>query len=311
MAADDAPGDPPGERWLAINPTSGAADHRERVRRLAAARGYRIEETTGPGDAARIARDAAAAGADLLAVCGGDGTLNEAVGGLVAADATDDVTVGVVPTGTANLFAGLVGVDGVEEAFDLLDGGRTRRIDLGMAGREPFVVSCIAGLPADASAATSAELKSRFGTFAFVLAGVEEALEFEGLTLDVTAVADGETTTWSGEALCALVGNLRRFTGRGGQANAEDGLLDVVIIERMPPGEAVAEAIAHRLLGERTEHVVRARASRLSIESADGEPITFSFDGEIRTEERLSLHVRPRALSVRVGPEYDPAPDGR
>ena len=305
MGVDDAIDD----RWLVINPTSGTADHRERVRRLAEERDYRVEETTAPGHAAELAAEAADAGVDLLAVCGGDGTLHEAVEGLVGAGATGDVTVGVVPAGTANLFANIVGIDGVDEAFEILDGGESRRIDLGMTGDEPFVVSCIAGLPADASAATSGDTKGRFGTFAFVLTGIEEALEFDGITLDVTAVARGEETTWSGEALCALVGNVREFAGRGGQADAEDGLFDVLIVEQMPASDAVAEAAVHRLLGEATEHVVRMEASQLEIESDDGERIAFSLDGEIRNEERLSLYTEPRSLSVRVGDEYDPSPE--
>ena len=306
---DDTPRPEANGRWLVLNPTSGTADHIDQVRRLAVGRGYRIEETEHEAHAMALAREAVADGVDLLAVAGGDGTLHEVIQGLVDADALDEVTLGVLPAGTENIFATNVGVTDIEHGFELLERGERRRIDVGFAGDEPFVMSCIAGLPADASVATSGELKERFGSLAFVIAGIQEVASFDGLDIELSAVSNGEETTWSGEALCALVGNVRRFAKQGGQANAEDGLFDVVIIERMPGSDLVAEAVAQRLLGQDTEHVLHVRASQLEIDGQHGEPIDFSLDGEPSSHERLVLHSRPRALTVCVGPEYDPEPE--
>lgn len=294
--------------WVVVNPTSGSGDHVEHVRERADERDYRVEETTEAGHATRLAREAAERGVDRLAVAGGDGTLHEVVQGLVDADALDAVTLGVVPVGTANIFAEKVGVTDVDQGFEVFEFGETRRIDLGMAGEEPFAMSCIGGLPAEVSTSATSELKAQFGTIAFFLSGLEEALTFDGLHLDVTAVSAGEETTWQGEAVSVLVGNVRRFVGEGGQANVEDGLLEVVIIEQMPPTELVGEAALHRLLGEDTEHVDRLQASQVEITGPEGEEITFSLDGELGAHDRLVLHTRPRALSVRVGPTYDPDP---
>lgn len=295
-------------RWLVLNPTSGTADHIDDVRRLATEREYRIEETEGPGHAVELAQDAVAEDIDRLAVAGGDGTLNEVVRGLDRANGLDSVTFGVVPTGTANIFATNVGITGIEHGFEMLDRGERRDIDVGVAGDAPFVMSCIAGLPADASVATSGELKERFGSLAFVIAGLQEVASFDGLDIELTAVSQGEETTWQGEALSALVGNVRRFTKKGGQANVEDGLLEVVIIEQMPPSDLIEEGIAHRLFGQDTEHVVHVRASQLEIDSQSGKPIDFSLDGELSSHGRLVVHTRPHALTVCVGPEYDPDP---
>ena len=296
------------ERWLILNPTSGTADHIDQVRRLGADRGYHVEETEREGHAIVLAREAVADGVDLLAVAGGDGTLHEVIQGLVDADALDEVTLGVLPAGTENIFATNIGVTDIEHGFDVLETGERRRIDVGIAGDELFMVSCVAGLPADASVATSGELKERFGSLAFVIAGVQEIATFDGLHIELSAVSNGEETTWSGEALCALVGNVRRFAKEGGQANVEDGLFDVVIIERMPGSDLVAEAVAQRLLGQDTEHVLDVQASQLEIDGRYGESIDFSLDGELSAHEQLVLHTRPQALTVCVGPEYDPSP---
>ncbi|WP_049997566.1 diacylglycerol/lipid kinase family protein [Halococcus sediminicola] len=295
------------KRRVVMNPVSGGGDHAPTVRRLAERHGYSVVETEAAGDGATLARAAAADGVEVLAACGGDGTVQEVVEGLVEADALESVRFGVVPAGTANIFAGDIGVRGIEHGFELLEEGEVRDIDVGFADGVPFIKSCIAGLTADTSAATTSDMKERFGPLAFVITGVQQATNFEGLALDIDADTTEGEQTWSGEALCVLVGNARRFAKELGQANVEDGLFDVTLIEQMPPSEAVAEAIAQQLLGLDTEHVTRLKAERIDIESRTG-TVDFSLDGEIYSRDRLTLAVRPAALSVCVGPEYDRAP---
>ncbi|MFC6824972.1 diacylglycerol/lipid kinase family protein [Halopelagius fulvigenes] len=296
------------KRCLILNPTSGTADHIDKVRRLGTDWGYHIKETEREGHAVALTREAVTDGVDLLAVAGGDGTLHEVIQGLVDADALDEVTLGVLPAGTKNIFATNIGVTGIQQGFEVLEYGDRRRIDVGFAGDEPFVMSCIAGLLANASVATSGELKERFGSLAFVITGVQEVLTFDGLNIEITVVSNGEETTWTGEALCALVGNVRRFVKQGGQANMEDGLFDVVIVKQMPTSDLLIEAVAHRLLGHDTEHVSHVQARQLEIDELHGEPIEFSLDGEPSSHERLVLHVCSNALTVCVGSEYDPEP---
>jgi YegS/Rv2252/BmrU family lipid kinase len=293
------------EQWVILNPTSGTADHVDDVRQFANERNYTVQETTHEEHAVQLAQDAVANDVDRLAVAGGDGTLHEVVRGLVEASALGKVTVGVIPTGTQNIFATNIGVTSIEEGFDLLDHGERRRIDVGFAGGEPFVVSCIAGFPAEVSVATSSDLKERFGSVAFVIASLQEFTEFEELQIDLTAISDGEETTWSGEALCVLVGNVLRFDNRGGQANVEDGLFDVVLIEQMPAGDILAEATAQRVFGRDTEHVLQVQASQLEIRGLGSEPITFSLDGELNSHDELVLYTDPQSLTVCVGSTYE------
>jgi diacylglycerol kinase (ATP) len=297
------------ERRLILNPASGTADHMDEVRRLAADREYSIAETERAEHAIALGREAAAGDIDLLAVAGGDGTINEVIQGLVRADALDAVTLGVIPTGTENLFATNIGIRDIEHGFSLLEQGERRRIDLGIAGDMPFVTSCIAGLPADASVTASDELKRRFGSLAFVISGMRKVTEFDGLHIAFSAISNGEEITWTGEVLCVLIGNSRRFVRQGGQANVEDGLFDVVIIEQMPTGDLIAEAVSHRLLGQDTEHVSHRQVRQLEIDGLDGESIDFSLDGEKSSHERLEAHTQPHALTVCVGPEYERDPE--
>jgi YegS/Rv2252/BmrU family lipid kinase len=311
-ASGESPGDY--ERRLVLNPTSGRGDHAERARDLADEYGFPVVETEHAGHATELAERAVADGVDLLAVCGGDGTLHEVVQGLFAADAFDEVTLAVLPAGTENFLAEDLGIPDLQSGFEVAARGETRRLDLGVAGDEPFVLSAIAGLPADASAAATHERKQRLGPAAFVVAGIEEALAFDGLRVEMDVLAEGadgrltEEREWAGEALAILVGNVRKFAGEGGQANAEDGLLAVTIVEQLPAQSAIAEAIEQRVFHEDTPHVTELHARRIDFESLDGEAVAFSLDGEIREFERVELGVRPGALRVRVGEDYEPNP---
>ncbi|MFC7229141.1 diacylglycerol kinase family lipid kinase [Salinirubellus salinus] len=295
-----------GTRTLIVNPVSGTGTHAEWVRRKARAKGFAVWETEGAEHGVELAREAARDGVGELAVCGGDGTINEVLRGLAAEEHLGEVTLDVVPAGTANLLAGTLGIRDTRHGLDLTDDGEVRSVDVGVAGGEPFLVSCIAGLPADASTAASGDLKERLGTLAFVVTGVQEALEFDGLHLELEARAGAETEHWEGDAMCVLVGNARKFVEEGGQADMEDGLFDVAVVERMPAGNLAIEAVTHRILGRGTEGVAHFRADEVDIVS-DG-PVRFSRDGELSEHESLHLDCRRQTLDVRVGPTYEPSP---
>jgi YegS/Rv2252/BmrU family lipid kinase len=296
-------------RRCILNPVSGSGNHAGRARRLLEERGFEVVETTGAEDAVRLAVEAGLDGVEEVAVCGGDGTVNEVLRGLAAAEALEEVTFSVIPAGTANLLAGNVGVTDLEHGVEVADGGRVRTVDIGMADEQPFVVSCIAGLPADVSVSTPDELKGQLGTLAFIVQALREAGEFDGLHARIETRGEGEDRIWEGEALCVLVGNARKFVERGGQADMEDGLFDVAIVERMPPQNLLAEGISHRLLGRSTEGVTHMRTREVRVTGADG-PLTFSRDGEVADHRELLLFNKPRALNLRVGDAYVVDPDG-
>ena len=135
------------------------------------------------------------------------------------------------------------------------------------APTETYVATLSGGqaVPANASTDTSGELKERFGTLAFLVTGLQEAAAFEPLSLELELTGEAGTESWSGEAIAVLVGNARKFVEEGGQADMEDGLFDVAVVEQMPAGNLVTEAITHRILGEGTEHVQHFPASEVEV----------------------------------------------
>lgn len=299
------------ETAVVLNPVGGGGEATPEIRERAHVRGYRLLETGEEGDGVAHARRAVADGADRVVAAGGDGTINEVVQGLVDADAFPEVTLGVVPGGTGNNFAGNVGVGSVAEAFELLESGPVRRLDLGAAGERVFLNSCVAGLTAEASEQTDPELKGRWGAFAYVITTLRALQEFDPLPLAVeTYTADGGELRWAGEAAIVIVGNARRFqVGGGSQANAEDGLLEVLLVEQRPPSDLVGETAVAELFGEDAEAVRRLRTPAMDVSVHGDEPVEFSLDGEIEEWTDLSMTTRHRAVPVHVGEEYEPDPD--
>lgn len=303
-------GETTARRVVVLNPESGDATHAAGVRELAAEYGYAVRETERAGHAVDLTRQATDDGADLIAACGGDGTVNETVRGIAAADAFDDVTLGVLPGGTGNNFALNIGVETIEEGFEVLEAGRTRQVDVGMADGRPFANSCVGGLTARASSETSSDLKDRLGVLAYVVSTLRSLSDFEGIEL-VLASQGGDEPLWEGSAVCVLVGNARRVGDeRVVQADMEDGLLDVTIVESMPPSELLETAAVYQLFGEDRDAITRLTTPSLDVEVRETESAEFSLDGEILHAEHLSMSVRPGALSLRVGEAYDPHPDG-
>lgn len=299
------------QKIIIHNSGSGSGDHDESVRRRAELLGFTIEQTETAGDAVTLAAEAAEAGFSTVVAAGGDGTVNEVVRGIDRASAFDDVEFGILPLGTGNNFAEQIGIHDLDTGFAVLEDGDRRRIDLGYANERIFVNSCVAGLTAESSSETPPEMKRQLGVLAYVVTTLRTVSNFELLRLTVDIEDAGqETTAWAGDALGVLVGNGRRYpTSGSSQANMEDGLLDVVVIEDVSALDLMSDTVVERLLGRDSASIKRFKTSSLEITIDNPDATRFSLDGEIIRERALSLTVRPRILTIAVGETYDPNPD--
>jgi diacylglycerol kinase family enzyme len=150
---------------LVVNPKATTTSERSRdvlVRALRSEVDLTVAYTRRRGHAAALARDAAADGVDLVVTLGGDGTVNEAVNGLLPADdelgtsgkAGDRPALAVVPGGSTNVFARAVGMpkdwaEGAGVILEALREGRTRTIGLGRADERYFTFCAGLGLDAE------------------------------------------------------------------------------------------------------------------------------------------------------------------
>ena len=178
----------------------------QRVLACLAAEGLNVQATptAGPGDATRLAREAVAAQSDLLIACGGDGTVNEVVGGA----AGSDVPLLVIPGGTSNVLAREIGVPrDLATAAALSRKGAIRRISLGRAGDRRFVLMAGVGVDAGIVAASNSRLKRYLGEGAFWLAGFQQLARYHFLPFDV--VVDGKPY----QSTFALISRVKSYGG--------------------------------------------------------------------------------------------------
>lgn len=125
-----------------------------------------------------------------LVVGGGDGSINEAITGIVRRG-SDGPALSILPFGTANVLAHELGLPfSPEKLAERIAAGRTAPLYLGTAGERPFSLMVSAGFDADIVHAVDAPFKRRWGKLAYGWRGLTLALARAGR--EVTVIADGE-----------------------------------------------------------------------------------------------------------------------
>ncbi len=189
---------------------------------------YTTVEDPGTG----MAEAASVEGADLVIVCGGDGTVREVCAEL----AGTGIPVGIVPAGTGNLLARNLSIPlYIRSAIDVALNGQDRAIDLvkvsgdGIEEGTHFMVMAGMGFDAAIMEGVNEDIKKRIGWFAYVISALK-SLMFPPQRIEIS-VDGGEFTRH--RARTVVVGNVG-FLQAGmpllPDAAIDDGLLDVVIL---------------------------------------------------------------------------------
>ena len=236
--------------------------------------------TDGPGHGTDLAREAAMAGFSPIVAAGGDGTISEVVNGLMQATTTGDVgPLGVIPLGSADDFADMLGMDKeVGPACQTILVGHTRLIDLGCVNGRFFDNNSAIGLEPMVTI-TERAMKRIKGTPRYILAAVKTILGHKPWRARL--VWDGGE--YEGPITLVSVGNNRRTGGAfwmTPRAEPDDGYLDFVFAGK------VGRLRLMRLLpttfdGSHVDQpeIVYERTTRLTIECAPPTPI--QADGEL------------------------------
>lgn len=223
----------------------------------------------------------AEAGADRIVVAGGDGSI--ALAARAASEA--GVPLAVIGVGTANDFAARMGLpsDPGEAALLATSGTRTRVVDLAWAGERAFVNVASLGLPPAAAEAADG-LKSTLGPLAYAVGALRAGVAAEPFACRVDC--DG-TELIDGEVWQVTVGASGAFGG-GSQieADADDGMLDVVALEGGSRARLAKHAIGMKAGGlEQQEGVLSRRCS--TAEVSYGGSHDLNVDGEIVDGEEM------------------------
>ena len=251
------------------------------------------------GEATAIAARAVDEGRDLVVVCGGDGTINEAINGM----AGSQTPLAVIPAGTANVFAKEAHLPRHPlDALRVALYGQARRMDLGRAGGAAagqgryFFLMAGVGLDGQIAASLPLGVKRYLGATTYAVTAVRESLRFRGRR--VRLLLDGEPVET--RLLMMVVGNTRNYGGVAqitAHAFANDGLLDVCLF----PGEGPLDIIVHALRVVAKAHlrassVLYRRVRRVELSEECVLPV--QLDGDFCPAYPTLFEVAPAALTV-------------
>ncbi|GIH80603.1 diacylglycerol/lipid kinase family protein [Planobispora longispora] len=313
---------------LLVNPTATTTNHRTRdvlIRALGATMDLTIEETGYRGHAAHLARTAHSAGFDVVAVLGGDGTINETVNGLLDAEgagigetAADRPALLVIPGGSANVFARALGLpnDPVEATGMILEAvtqNRRRTVGLGQAvwnGESRYFTFCC-GLGYDAEVIRAVEGLRGTGVKATPARYVNTALRHY-LSTDKKHAAislEGPGVPAAEGIFMAVVSNTSPWSYVGPRpvcptpwASFETGL-DLLGLQRL--GLPAMARLLSQIIGLREtlptgRNLVQLHDEKEFTLHAE-RPVAFQIDGDYLGEvERATFRSIPNALQVLV-----------
>lgn len=260
-----------------------------------------VVPTQAPGDAGKAAA-ALGAGFDRVVCCGGDGTLNDTVSGLMRVHDALRPTLGYIPTGTTNDFSRNLSLPrGTEKLALTACGGVPRRIDLGRAGERWFTYVAAFGLFTDVSYSTPQNVKNLLGHTAYLIEGASRLASVKSYTMRVES---GDRTV-EGEFIYGMVGNT---VSVGGLLNLpqdlvklDDGQFEVLLV-RKPQTALEFQSIVHTLLNQKRETedadnalVLGFAADKITFTCQEAVP--WTLDGEFGGEHQ-SLRVENHKQSL-------------
>ena len=257
---------------------------------------WQIIETSGPGDATELAREAVRGGANIVAAAGGDGTIGEIVNGLVGTD----VALGVIPMGTGNDFARSLGIgtDVDKAIYNLLE-GIPIAIDVGKTQGRFFVNVSGCGLDAVVAQRVNTGFRWLRGSSAYLAALLQSLLPYRAATIRLTL--DNEIIET--KALLCSVANARYYGGGmriAPDAMLTDGLFDICLIEEVGKIEFL-RTFRKVFKGRHITHpaVRMLRSKYVKVES--DRPLPVLVDGEIVGTTPAEFEMLAGGLNI-IGP---------
>jgi diacylglycerol kinase (ATP) len=248
--------------------------------------------------APKYARRAAADGAGVVFVWGGDGTVQRCVDAL----AGTDTAVAILPAGTANLLASNLGIPhDLAEAVQVGLHGDRRRIDTGSVNGERFAVMAGAGFDARMIADADRGMKDRLGRAAYVVTGIRN---LGARRVRATIKVDGKRF-FDGKIACVLAANVGEILGgveAFPRAQPDDGRLELGVVTAGSPIQW-ARAFTRIALGhpERSPFAKVTRGRKFTIRLDQKMP--FELDGGARpAREKLRIKVHPGSVTICVPP---------
>nr|WP_307776650.1 YegS/Rv2252/BmrU family lipid kinase [uncultured Cetobacterium sp.] len=233
---------------------------------------------------------------DHILISGGDGTINSFVNFLKKKDI--EIPIGILPTGTANDFANVLGIPkNIEDACRQILQSKAQYIDLGKINDEYFVNIASAGIFSNISQTTDRHMIKKIGKLAYVLNGIKEMSKIKKMKVIL------ESKEYS--QILSLV-SILIFNGKSAgsfelayKSDVDDGYLDVLILKPdfITDVPEMTAALAKKDYLEREFHSFKYFKTK-SLKIIGNEKYSTDVDGERGPELPVTITCIPKGLKV-------------
>ena len=240
---------------------------------------------------------------DRVVCCGGDGTLNETVQGLLSLPAGQRPVLGYIPAGTTNDFSRTLRLPKTAaELAEVAGAGTPQPIDVGDAQGHLFTYVAAFGLFTDVSYSTPQVNKNLLGHFAYVLEGMGRLANIPSYHMKVSA--GGREI--EGDFIYGMVGNT---VSVGGLVNLprdkvrlDDGLFEVILIRQPKNGKDWQSILTALTTLEVAEDGAVVGFSAGDITFSCDQNVAWTVDGEFGGEQAVTVVKNlPCALTMACG----------
>lgn len=249
---------------------------------------------TDPAELIPTVDRAVKAGAKMVIVGGGDGSLSCTVDSLVGSDCV----YGILPLGTANSFARTLGIPlDLDGAVRVIATGQRKRIDLGMIDGDYFANCAAVGISPLIAETVPHNLKKVLGRVGYLGWAAYQMTRFKPFQLSITR--NGET-----ETIAALEVRIANGPYHGGAELVDDAAVD--------SGEIVIQAVVGRtrayLLWSWLATILKLRSRKHTTREFHGRemrvvtdpPLSISIDGEVLAKTPVTARVASAVIEVVV-----------
>ena len=260
--------------------------------------GYEVTAhmTAGQGDAIRVVQEKAK-DMDLVACCGGDGTFNETISGILRSGA--DVPVGYIPAGSTNDFAASLKLPAniLQAAKDIVE-GEPVAYDVGRFGQRYFSYVASFGAFTRASYATPQNIKNALGHTAYVLEGINELSQIRKthVRMELDGQVDEDDFLFGAISNSTSVGGILTLDPK--QVDMADGKLEVLLVRAPVDLLEISECIKAVQTQKYNCDMITFRSAEKIRVFADPD-MPWTLDGE-REDGHAEVDVENVHLAIRL-----------
>ena len=283
------------------NPHSGTNNYSSRISSIInvfVEEGFRVEvyPTQGRGDARRRIRELEPEFSRVV-IAGGDGTLNEAVRGLL--DGKHDIALGYIPMGSTNDFSVSLGIKrGILNAAREAVTGREVLLDVGRYEDDHFVYIAAFGAFTSVAYETNQKLKNAFGHAAYLMTSIKSFADIKPYRMTIECNGEERTQEYIYGMITnsKSVGGMKNITGK--YVELSDGLLEVTLIKNPKNVLDLAEIVAKLVDGTLDSELIESFQTD-SIKIKTRHSIPWTIDGEYGGEHK-SVHIQIEKLALKM-----------